>query len=284
ADLNNLESTFQVSHVPTTRIYKDHPLEQVIGDLQSALQTRRMHNFTTVGFNLMLLKKKQNPRKPRRQDPKETQPSIPLIEGADEALNEENVPTQSNDPPLSRVNILESGEDRLKLKELIEIYTKLQQRVIDLENTKNVQAQEISSLRKRVKRFEKKRRSRTHGIKRLYKGRNIADINADTETTLVNETVKDQGRFNDEEIFDTNVLNDEEMLAEEKAQLIEDENLAWDNVQALIDTYSELATRLQEEEQGELTVEEKSRLFMELMDKRKSILKNLKQKGKEKNR
>nr|GEW36875.1 hypothetical protein [Tanacetum cinerariifolium] len=69
-----------------------------------------------------------------------------------------------------------------------------------------------------VKRFEKKKRSRTHGLKRLYKiglstivesstkeqtlgeedaskqGRNIADIDADAETTLVNETAEDQGR------------------------------------------------------------------------------------------
>nr|GEW74924.1 hypothetical protein [Tanacetum cinerariifolium] len=42
ADLNNLESTFQVSPIPITRIHKDHPLEQVIGDLHSAPQTRRM--------------------------------------------------------------------------------------------------------------------------------------------------------------------------------------------------------------------------------------------------
>nr|GEX54416.1 putative ribonuclease H-like domain-containing protein [Tanacetum cinerariifolium] len=42
ADLNNLESTFQVSPIPTTRIHMDHPLEQVIGVLYSAPQTRRM--------------------------------------------------------------------------------------------------------------------------------------------------------------------------------------------------------------------------------------------------
>nr|GEY03936.1 putative ribonuclease H-like domain-containing protein [Tanacetum cinerariifolium] len=42
ADLNNLESTFQVSPIPTTRIHKDHPLEQVIKDLYLAPQTRRM--------------------------------------------------------------------------------------------------------------------------------------------------------------------------------------------------------------------------------------------------
>nr|GEU42206.1 retrovirus-related Pol polyprotein from transposon TNT 1-94 [Tanacetum cinerariifolium] len=44
ADLNNLESTFQVSPILTTRIHKDYPFEQVIGDLHSASQTRRMSN------------------------------------------------------------------------------------------------------------------------------------------------------------------------------------------------------------------------------------------------
>ncbi|GJS79261.1 retrovirus-related pol polyprotein from transposon TNT 1-94 [Tanacetum coccineum] len=42
ADINNLDTYFQVSHVPTTRIHKDHPLNQVIRDLQSATQTRQM--------------------------------------------------------------------------------------------------------------------------------------------------------------------------------------------------------------------------------------------------
>nr|GEW72977.1 hypothetical protein [Tanacetum cinerariifolium] len=42
ADFHNLDSTFQVSHISTIKIHKDHPLEQVIGDLNSAPQTRRM--------------------------------------------------------------------------------------------------------------------------------------------------------------------------------------------------------------------------------------------------
>ncbi|GKE79404.1 ribonuclease H-like domain-containing protein, partial [Tanacetum coccineum] len=42
ADMNNLDTTIQVSPNPTTRIYKDHPLDQVIGDLQSVTQTRNM--------------------------------------------------------------------------------------------------------------------------------------------------------------------------------------------------------------------------------------------------
>ncbi|GJW61168.1 ribonuclease H-like domain-containing protein [Tanacetum coccineum] len=31
-DMNNLDTTIQVSPIPTTRIHKDHPLNQVIGD------------------------------------------------------------------------------------------------------------------------------------------------------------------------------------------------------------------------------------------------------------
>ncbi|GJV99619.1 ribonuclease H-like domain-containing protein [Tanacetum coccineum] len=42
ADLNNLETTMNVSPIPTTRIHKDHPKEQIIGDPLLAPQTRRM--------------------------------------------------------------------------------------------------------------------------------------------------------------------------------------------------------------------------------------------------
>ncbi|GKD21479.1 retrovirus-related pol polyprotein from transposon TNT 1-94 [Tanacetum coccineum] len=42
ADLNNLETTMNVSPIPTTRIHKDHPKVQIIGDINSATQTRRM--------------------------------------------------------------------------------------------------------------------------------------------------------------------------------------------------------------------------------------------------
>ncbi|GKF20306.1 putative ribonuclease H-like domain-containing protein, partial [Tanacetum coccineum] len=42
AHLNNLETTMNVSPIPTTRIHKDHPKDQIIGDINSATQTRRM--------------------------------------------------------------------------------------------------------------------------------------------------------------------------------------------------------------------------------------------------
>ncbi|GJZ02775.1 putative ribonuclease H-like domain-containing protein [Tanacetum coccineum] len=42
AHLNNLETTMNVSPIPTNRIDKDHPKDQIIRDFNSAIQTRRM--------------------------------------------------------------------------------------------------------------------------------------------------------------------------------------------------------------------------------------------------
>nr|GFC68103.1 putative ribonuclease H-like domain-containing protein [Tanacetum cinerariifolium] len=39
ADTNNMESIISVSPIPTTRIHKDHPTSQIIGDLSSTTQT-----------------------------------------------------------------------------------------------------------------------------------------------------------------------------------------------------------------------------------------------------
>ncbi|GKF71356.1 hypothetical protein Tco_0207470, partial [Tanacetum coccineum] len=45
ADLNNLETTMNVSPIPITKIHKDHPKDQIIRDINSATQTRRMTNI-----------------------------------------------------------------------------------------------------------------------------------------------------------------------------------------------------------------------------------------------
>ncbi|GJZ09275.1 putative ribonuclease H-like domain-containing protein [Tanacetum coccineum] len=42
ADMNNLDAFMPVSPILTTRVHKDHPVEQIIRDLNSAPQTRRM--------------------------------------------------------------------------------------------------------------------------------------------------------------------------------------------------------------------------------------------------
>ncbi|GJY58584.1 ribonuclease H-like domain-containing protein [Tanacetum coccineum] len=57
--------------------------------------------------------------------------------------------------------------------------------------------------------------------------------------------------------------------AREKAEKVEDANISWDNMQAMIEANRLLAERLQAREQEELTDEEKVRLFVELLEKRK---------------
>nr|GFD24349.1 hypothetical protein [Tanacetum cinerariifolium] len=42
ANFSNMETTITVSPIPITRVHKDHPVTQIIGDLSSATQTRSM--------------------------------------------------------------------------------------------------------------------------------------------------------------------------------------------------------------------------------------------------
>ncbi|GJQ98017.1 hypothetical protein Tco_0009156 [Tanacetum coccineum] len=101
------------------------------------------------------------------------------------------------DPLLARGNTLRSGEDSMKLKELIEFCTKLQQRVLDLENTKTAQAQEITSLKLRVKKLEKKGGSRTHKLKRLYRVGSSRRVESSEDEGLGEEDASKQGRIAD---------------------------------------------------------------------------------------
>ncbi|GJX68651.1 hypothetical protein Tco_0304378 [Tanacetum coccineum] len=104
-----------------------------------------------------------------------------------------------------------------------------------------------TSLKRRVKKLEKKRRSRTHGLKRLYKvgltarvessgdeedlgedaskqGRRVNAIDADEGITLVN--VQDDA---DKEMFDVDILNCDEVFAEQEVAA-KDMNLTVDEV------------------------------------------------------
>ncbi|GJW95655.1 ribonuclease H-like domain-containing protein [Tanacetum coccineum] len=72
ADLNNLETTMNVSLIPTTRIHKDHLKDQIIGDINSATQTRRMTNISEEHVMVNYIKKvtralEQIPRLDERQ-------------------------------------------------------------------------------------------------------------------------------------------------------------------------------------------------------------------------
>ncbi|GKA48226.1 hypothetical protein Tco_0741184 [Tanacetum coccineum] len=133
------------------------------------------------------------------------------------------------------------------LSELMELCTTLQKKVLDLEKTKTTQANEIDSLKRRVKKLEKKCSSRTHKLKRLYKvgltamvessgdeanlgedaskqERRINDIDEDEDITLVN--VQDDA---DAEMFDVGTMNGDEVFAEQEVAA-KDVNLTVDEV------------------------------------------------------
>ncbi|GJZ68926.1 hypothetical protein Tco_0632476 [Tanacetum coccineum] len=242
---------------------------------------------------------------------------------ANEAPNDENVTTHSNDPLLS-------SEDRLKLNELMGLCTNLSQRVLDLENTKTSQAAAITKLKERVKKLEKRNKSRTPGLTRLRKDGKTSRIDSsEDEGVLDKQEVEVEKVVSTAEVTTTSattttvdeltlaetlieikaakpkavttavtrpkargvvvqepnqILIDEEIaqrLQEElQADLEEEERLArqkeedanideWDNIQAMIDADYKLAARLQAQDQEELTIEERSKMFVELMDKRK---------------
>ncbi|GJT73937.1 putative ribonuclease H-like domain-containing protein [Tanacetum coccineum] len=81
---------------------------------------------------------------------------------------------------------------------------------------------------------------------------------------------KDQIKFDEEEALRLQAkFNEEDRLAREKAQQVEEANIAWDGIQAKIDADYQLAERLQAQEQQDLIIKEKSTLFVQLLEKRK---------------
>ncbi|GJU18830.1 hypothetical protein Tco_1146796 [Tanacetum coccineum] len=128
----------------------------------------------------------------------------------------ENVSKHSNDPLLARGNTLQSGEDSLKLNELMALCTNLQQRVLDLETTKTTQANEIASLKRRVKKLERRNKSRTHGLKRIYRVGSSRRVESSEDEGLGEEDASKQGRIADidanKDIYLVNVHTDEDMF------------------------------------------------------------------------
>ncbi|GKC31697.1 hypothetical protein Tco_1038991 [Tanacetum coccineum] len=186
------------------------------------------HTPTIIQHPTSQPQKTQKPRRSKRKDTEVPQPSGPTTNVADEAANKEmddnlvrvattassleanqdmgdtiaqtrfeNVSKLSNDPLLARGNTLQSGEDSLKLNELIELCTNLQQRVLDLETTKTTQATEIASLKRRVKKLEKRNKSRTHGLKRLYRVGSSRRVESSEDDGLGEEDASKQGRIAD---------------------------------------------------------------------------------------
>nr|GEW21078.1 hypothetical protein [Tanacetum cinerariifolium] len=189
----------------------------------------------------------------------------------------ERVSKFPNDPPLLRVNILGSREDRLQLKELMELCIKLSDMVLDLEKTKTAQAKEIANLKKRVKRLERKKKSRSHGLKRLYKVGLSARVESSAEEESLSKEIQTREdrrhRFSTAAPITTSITDDELTMAQALVEIKKSKPKgATTTTTTTITIPTPDSTRPKargEEEQGEMTIEEKSRLFKELMDKRK---------------
>ncbi|GKB40400.1 hypothetical protein Tco_0885342 [Tanacetum coccineum] len=111
---------------------------------------------STMASAIICLATNQKFNLSRRKQRKETK--VPQ----DETHHDDSVPIPSNDPLLS-------GEDKMQLTELMILCTNLQKQVLDLEKAKDAQAKEIAGLKKRVQKLERKKKSRTTGLKRLRK-------------------------------------------------------------------------------------------------------------------
>ncbi|GJS22624.1 hypothetical protein Tco_0451256 [Tanacetum coccineum] len=217
----------------------------------SAIHTDPHHTPTFIQPSTSQPQMKQRSRRPKRKDTQVPQSSVPSDNIADEAVNEEmddslvraattatsldakqnrgNInKTQSkatlNEPSSSgtssgsgpRGNTLQSGEDRLKLEELMALCTTLQSRVLALETTKTTQATEIVSLKRRFKKLERRNKSRTHGLKRLYRVGSSRRVESSENEGLGKEDASKQGRIADidanEDIYLVNVRTDEDMF------------------------------------------------------------------------
>nr|GEW28405.1 hypothetical protein [Tanacetum cinerariifolium] len=144
---------------------------------------------------------------------------------------------------------------------------------------------EIVKLKKRVKKLEKRKKSRYVGLRRLKKGRSIKDIDQDAEIALVD---KAHGRMHDVDMFrvdDLEVIaaNVEDSVAPTTATTADvDDELTLaktliaikatkpkDDVHATIDADRQLAEQIQAQEREQQSIEERSKLLAELIESRR---------------
>nr|GEW65043.1 hypothetical protein [Tanacetum cinerariifolium] len=135
---------------------------------------------------------------PRRKQRKEAEVSY------DESKDEDHVPTPSSDP-------LPSGEDSSLLNEMMVFCTSLQEQVLDLQEAKDAQANEIASLKKKKSEISYEKYGLGAQEDAFKQGRMIEEIDQNTEIALDDET---HGRTNDDELFGVDDLAREEVVME----------------------------------------------------------------------
>ncbi|GJT56324.1 hypothetical protein Tco_0991378 [Tanacetum coccineum] len=164
-----------------------------------------LHHTPTIIQPLTQPQKIQQPRKPKRKDTQVPQPSDPIENVADEAVHKE----------LGDSLVVVPGAMKpwgiLLLKLDLRVYLNIPMIHYLQEKTKTTQYNEIASLKRRVKKLEKKDRSRTYRLKRLYKVGLTARVESFDNEESLGEDASKQGRIDaidaDEEIILVSVHN-----------------------------------------------------------------------------
>ncbi|GJU56200.1 hypothetical protein Tco_1229914 [Tanacetum coccineum] len=196
---------------PTTNVADEAVNEDMDGILVRAATTASSLKAEQDSGNINKTQSKATPNKPsspgtssgggpRRQE---------TIGDTISQTRSKNVSKLFNDLLLARGNTLRSGEDSLKLQELMELCITLQSRVLNLETTNTTQANEIASLKRRVGSFRRVESSEDEGLgeEDASKQGRIADIDANKDIYLVNVQTN-------EDMFGVNDLDSDEVIVE----------------------------------------------------------------------
>nr|GEW01557.1 hypothetical protein [Tanacetum cinerariifolium] len=228
----------------------------------SAIPTDPQHTPTLLQPSTSQPQKTKKPRKSTRKD---TQ--VPQLSGPTESVIDEVVYKELDDSLVraaTTASSLEAEQDsgggprcqeamgdtiaRLGLRECLNFLM-----IHCSQEIKNTQANEIDSLKRRVKKLDKKQRSRTHKLKRLYKVGQTANVeSSDDEQSL---------DLLGEEVFvatqDDNVVEKEVDAAQDKGKaiMIEEHVKLKKKDQIMID--EEVTLKLQAELQAEFDKEQK---------------------------
>nr|GEX00045.1 hypothetical protein [Tanacetum cinerariifolium] len=204
--------------------------------------------------------------KPKRKDTQVPQPSDPIKNVPDEAVYKElgDILVRAT----TTASSLEAEQDMPRnhggstAQTRLGVYPNIpmihaRKRVLDLEKTTTTQRNEIASLKRRVKKLEKKNRSRTHRLKRLYKvglntriesfgneeslGKNaskqerIDAIDAYEEITMVSVQDEVVSNNDNKEMFDVDVLDGEEVFVVEHEVAVKGVNDAVNVVKEVVE-------------------------------------------------
>nr|GFA72645.1 hypothetical protein [Tanacetum cinerariifolium] len=117
----------------------------------------------------------------------------------------------------------------------------------------------------RVKKLEKRNRSRTLKLKRLYKVGLSARVESSRDEESLGNDASKQERMTDAIDADKDITLDLQERERERAEKEQEANIAlietWDDIQAKIDADHQLVKRLQAQEQEELSDAERLHYF-----------------------